>query len=285
MSKTMYAVAILLCAQAAHAEVHVVFFLDEVEFQAALEQAGNIIDGVEVFPWSAGAGSIIGVDDPIDVNTSVPGWIKPGVLLDNITYQSNLDPFGANGPNPRGVTGLALFTTEFLEATHNGVVANHFVDSFDILSGPPADDNHTAMAMQVFSFNNSPGGSSITVSVYDKNENLIGTAADISAPHNQGGTFLGILATGGNSIGRVNLYDTSIPPGRRVEGVYELAVYVSGPCPWDLNDDGSVGVPDLLILLGFWGPCQKVCFGDFDDSGDVGVKDLLFLLGNWGPCP
>ncbi len=57
------------------------------------------------------------------------------------------------------------------------------------------------------------------------------------------------------------------------------------PCPADLNDDGSVDVPDLLILLGFWGPCEKVCLGDFDDSGDVDVKDLLFLLGNWGACP
>ena len=57
------------------------------------------------------------------------------------------------------------------------------------------------------------------------------------------------------------------------------------PCPADLNGDGSVGVSDLLILLGFWGPCEKVCLGDFDDSGDVGVKDLLVLLGNWGPCP
>ena len=24
---------------------------------------------------------------------------------------------------------------------------------------------------------------------------------------------------------------------------------------------------------------------DFDNSGDVGLKDLLILLGNWGPCP
>ena len=56
-------------------------------------------------------------------------------------------------------------------------------------------------------------------------------------------------------------------------------------CLGDLNRDNIVGVGDLLILLGFWGPCEKVCLGDFDDSGDVGVKDLLILLGNWGPCP
>ncbi|MCH7847246.1 MAG: hypothetical protein IIB53_02675 [Planctomycetes bacterium] len=65
-------------------------------------------------------------------------------------------------------------------------------------------------------------------------------------------------------------------------GAYEFQVVSS--CPWDLDDDGDVGVKDLLILLGAWGPC-KGCPADFDDSGDVGVKDLLILLGNWGPCP
>ena len=58
-------------------------------------------------------------------------------------------------------------------------------------------------------------------------------------------------------------------------------------CPADLDGDGSVGVPDLLSLLGSWGPCPPKgdCPADFDTSGDVGVKDLLLLLGAWGPCP
>ncbi len=63
-----------------------------------------------------------------------------------------------------------------------------------------------------------------------------------------------------------------------------LALKMATPCPWDLDDDDAVGVPDLLSLLGQWntdpgGP------PDFDDDGNVGVKDLLILLGNWGPCP
>ena len=55
-------------------------------------------------------------------------------------------------------------------------------------------------------------------------------------------------------------------------------------CPWDLNDDGSVGAADLLSLLVSWGPC-KGCPADFDDNGMVGASDLLALLVNWGPCP
>lgn len=54
--------------------------------------------------------------------------------------------------------------------------------------------------------------------------------------------------------------------------------------PADLDGDGSVGVTDLLILLGSWGPCADCndCLADIDDDCSVGVPDLLILLGNWG---
>ncbi len=58
----------------------------------------------------------------------------------------------------------------------------------------------------------------------------------------------------------------------------------AAPCPWDLDDSGSVGASDLLTLLASWGPC-KGCPADFDESGNVGASDLLALLANWGPCP
>ena len=52
----------------------------------------------------------------------------------------------------------------------------------------------------------------------------------------------------------------------------------------DLDGDGSVGVNDLLILLGNWGPCGDCndCPADLDRDCNVGVVDLLILLGNWG---
>ena len=55
-------------------------------------------------------------------------------------------------------------------------------------------------------------------------------------------------------------------------------------CDADLDGDGSVGVKDLLILLGSWGPCDDCndCIADLDGDCTVGVGDLLILLGNWG---
>ncbi|MEE9295239.1 MAG: hypothetical protein V3W34_09820 [Phycisphaerae bacterium] len=54
--------------------------------------------------------------------------------------------------------------------------------------------------------------------------------------------------------------------------------------PGDLDNDGQVGVKDLLILLGNWGPCDNCenCPADLNGDCVVGVDDLLILLGNWG---
>ena len=52
----------------------------------------------------------------------------------------------------------------------------------------------------------------------------------------------------------------------------------------DLDGDGTVGVKDLLLLLGSWGPCSDCsdCLADLDGDCTVDVMDLLILLGNWG---
>ncbi len=50
---------------------------------------------------------------------------------------------------------------------------------------------------------------------------------------------------------------------------------------FDINGDGTVGIGDLLILLGAWGGCPSPCPADFDGNGSVGIGDLLALLANW----
>lgn len=56
------------------------------------------------------------------------------------------------------------------------------------------------------------------------------------------------------------------------------------PCDGDLDDDGIVGILDLLTLLGAWGP-NPGHPADIDNDGTVSVLDLLSLLGLWGTCP
>lgn len=59
-------------------------------------------------------------------------------------------------------------------------------------------------------------------------------------------------------------------------------VNVPDACAGDLDGDGSVGAPDLAILLGDWGTPGPA---DLDGSGSVTASDLALLLGAWGPCP
>ena len=76
--------------------------------------------------------------------------------------------------------------------------------------------------------------------------------------------------------------DAPVPPNGDGSAIFNFTfgVLTQG----DLDGDGSVGVKDLLILLGSWGPCDNCndCPADIDGSCNVGVKDLLILLGNWG---
>lgn len=63
-----------------------------------------------------------------------------------------------------------------------------------------------------------------------------------------------------------------------------LAIEPSAPpCPADLDGDGSVGAPDIAILLGEWD--GRASAADLDQDGIVGAPDLAILLGAWGPCP
>ena len=59
---------------------------------------------------------------------------------------------------------------------------------------------------------------------------------------------------------------------------------VTPPCPWDLDDDGIVGITDFLSLLAQWGS-NPGGPPDFDGDGTVGITDFLELLAHWGLCP
>ena len=55
------------------------------------------------------------------------------------------------------------------------------------------------------------------------------------------------------------------------------------PCAGDIDEDGTVGVADLLAVVDMWGETGGA--GDIDEDGTVGVGDLLMLIDAWGACP
>ena len=98
---------------------------------------------------------------------------------------------------------------------------------------------------------------------------------------------LGVIAT---ATMKVRLTANDSDPQSIVEAGLDGFELVRIDCaagnPADLDNDGMVGVTDLLILLGAWGPCQDpcppFCLGDLDNDCEIGVTDLLALLGVWG---
>jgi hypothetical protein len=53
----------------------------------------------------------------------------------------------------------------------------------------------------------------------------------------------------------------------------------------DFNEDGSVGVSDLLSMIELWGNCPSLpetCHEDLNGDGIVNVSDILDLISNWG---
>ena len=52
--------------------------------------------------------------------------------------------------------------------------------------------------------------------------------------------------------------------------------------PADLDNDGMVGVSDLIEVLAAWG--NKGGPEDLDESGFVDIGDILVVLSSWGPC-
>jgi hypothetical protein len=56
--------------------------------------------------------------------------------------------------------------------------------------------------------------------------------------------------------------------------------------PGDVDRDNLVGIEDLMIVLGQWGPCAdcgapSACQADLDGDCDVGLTDVLIVVANW----
>ena len=54
-------------------------------------------------------------------------------------------------------------------------------------------------------------------------------------------------------------------------------------CPGDLDGNGTIGSPDLAIVLGSYGKCYR-CEADLTGDGYVDRKDIDELMASWGDC-
>ena len=141
----------------------------------------------------------------------------------------------------------------------------------------------------------SPAGAAIDLDIADVLGDEDGTAEFVRFyPYNEAVTLTApAIMPSGNPFERWSLDGVSQPAGDLILDVImnqaHIALAIFGPpvVAFGLDGDGSVGVKDLLILLGAWGPCADCklpgdCPADLDGDCTVGVVDLLIVLGNWG---
>ena len=269
------------------------FFTDPIQFEQVLADIGKISKAQWDFkPDNAPPDSVTGVDDFLDINThpvNAPGvWIDASgndlwpPEVDNVQFSSNQTPGPQQQLTPHGAGGLVYLTPPFAGLDSNVLAANFFVDSFDIISGPPAGDNHTAISFEMLQVAFGFPAPVFEVSVFNKQDELIGVF-QIDGLENQK-IFLGILAPPGDTIERVDIWDQS---GGN-EGISFIALYQQEgqlpACPGDcaIPVDKVVSINDFLVLLAQWGGPGSC---DIDGNGTVDINDFLQLLAFWGPCP
>ncbi|MDG2423166.1 MAG: hypothetical protein P8M22_04220 [Phycisphaerales bacterium] len=92
------------------------------------------------------------------------------------------------------------------------------------------------------------------------------------------GGRLMVIAYNGTDSSVTLLNDSSSGP--TLELTYEEPVI---PCEGDVDGDESVGVNDLLAILGMYGNfCPPPCNEDITGDGSVNVNDVLAVINRWG---
>jgi hypothetical protein len=97
-----------------------------------------------------------------------------------------------------------------------------------------------------------------------------------------GGIYNPVSCTLADSIVCGNVPDQIVLPWGD-DGGNTIAEECQDDCPGDFDGDGTVGVHELLTIIGFWGSTGPV--GDINLDGTVNVEDLLIVIGAWGSCP
>lgn len=192
-------------------------FYNQASFQAAATAGGKVQDCVEDFENTTPGYFVVGFNDPL--TQSVPNGPYPTGLRCPLTVQSNLMGNGGASPQPRGGNGLAAVEqgAGFGE-TSDIVVANYFVDGYDLIINDPAILAVGFNTLAVF------GPGSVRIQIYDTSNLLVGTFN--SAANAGGSNYFGYIHSAG--IGRVNIFDTSLT---NAEGADNIELWSQIPAP------------------------------------------------------
>jgi hypothetical protein len=239
------------------------FFEDPFLFEEELAAQGKFLKAIWAFkPDHLPTGAIVPVDDVLDIFThpvNAPGVWDDGSVnfwppeVDNVQFSSNLNPQGPWDPGGQGAMAY-LKPGSVPDIFNNALTSFLFQGSFDIISGPPAGDNHTAMLLELVSWdeNGIDDPVEMHVSVYDKNDVEIGKYL-LTGFQPFGKRFLGIITKDPTiTIGRVDIWDEWCS----YEGISTIGLYLQGePEPVNFYTDRDLfyqAINDAGKIDKFW---------------------------------
>lgn len=209
----------------------VVFFGNSGSFTTA--RGTTVFQATEDFESSSLADNDVQfIDDPLEPGVANGPFGSGTNPATGLTVQSNASGNTPDNPNPHGTDGMVTASAGIAGTPSDQVgnrLANH---SFDMIFGL-AQTRAVSFNPLVFDATSSGDAGTATIRVYSTSNVLLGTLVDAAvAGFTNPTTFIGVVATGGDEIGRINIVATST--GDEFTGADNISVY-TGPVPVELQ--------------------------------------------------
>ena len=272
----------------ATAQGGLIWFTNQVDFEAFNAGEGKVLKGVENFEESTlFLNSIEGFDDPLE--SGVPnlpdGFPFPEGMtgLPNLIVQSNTLANDPVDESPQGVNGLAAASNGFAGGVSDTVVSNTLVNGLDLIF----TEGKSGVGFNTIDFLGPQTG--VIVRVFRTDNVFLGMMPSPAEP--TGANFIGVWSDA--PIGRINIFSGGAEGADNIQA-WQTDERPTGACCFDDGSCIEVTAVDCTAAGGVYqgndtsckpNPCPQPCPWDFDGNGVVGASDLLELLTNWGPCP
>ena len=227
MNKSIAILLVLVGAVSPAAHAGVTFFVNNsAGFTAAA--TGLTFKGTEAWEESTLAGGNIAlVSDSLVPGVANSVFTTGSLTTVGITAQSNTLGSAAATLSPRGASGLATASLGYVGTPSDQLSPNSPNDSFDLImsSGGAVSLNPTYYDFTATGPTDKLG--TVVIKVYDTSNVLLGTQTMNNVGYNEV-PFLGMVATGGSQIGRINLWGLTNPTNSTA-GADNISVFIPEP--------------------------------------------------------
>jgi len=208
------AVAVVSVACFAHAATAGVNFFvnNSVGFNAAVVSFSLV--GTETFEESTLAPNmILTFNDPLSPGVANGSFPAGTGTAAGVKVQSNTLGSNPTALSPRGTNGLTTASVGFVGTPTDQISVQDVGDSFDMIFMPSNGQPVRAVRMLPLYFDNAASSSTsnpgtVVIKVYSPTQVLLGTQTMNSVDYS-GSSVLGVVATGTDVIGRINVNDTN----------------------------------------------------------------------------